>query len=522
MRFSDILFSKLAALFLHKRYTFSAVFVAGSLAALSMAPYNIWFVLLLSLPVLYLSILHAPSSKIAGLYGWLFGFGYFVFSLSWIGNALLVEGNPYKWAWILSVTGLPAILALFPACACLVSKHFMNMRSFWGWIGFISLYSLFEWLRGHLFTGFPWNLIGYTWAEHLAVIQVLRISDVYFLSWLSLLWLSLPVALAFTTPQQRITALCVAALSFTLCFGFGLTHLKTEQDNNTNVSIKLVQPNIEQSQKWKRDKMSEHLAKHLSLSESAGNEQKPTLIIWPETALSFRMFESPETIKNIKSMLSSYPLPAKLLTGMLRHDPVEGTYSNSLIMIDETGTLQNIYNKHHLVPFGEYIPFQKWIPLAPVVQFKGFEAGQGLQTFSAFPNVHYSPLICYEIIFPGRSIGKPSSPMPDFIVNATNDAWYGKSAGPHQHFVKTLYRAIETGVPVIRSANTGFSAIISPTGEAQGKSALFQESSKSLDLPLAKPIHSMVFNNKNVVVVLFLMFFTILGIGFGRRITNCD
>jgi apolipoprotein N-acyltransferase len=136
------------------------------------------------------------------------------------------------------------------------------------------------------------------------------------------------------------------------------------------------------------------------------------------------------------------------------------SYFNSLVMFDADGNISNVYDKYHLVPFGEYIPFQKWIPLKPVVEFTGFILGSGVKTFEAF-GLKYSPVICYEIIFSGKVAGPDT---PDFIVNITNDAWYGISAGPHQHFTQAVFRAVEEGIPVIRAANTGLSGLIDPLG----------------------------------------------------------
>ena len=495
-------------------------FAAGSLASLSMAPLNAWPVLLLSLPALYTAILYAQSWKRAAFYGWLFGFGYFLFSLSWIGNALLVDGNPYKWAWPLAVSGLPALLAFFPALAMLTTKKFMDLRSVWGWLGFASIYCSFEWLRGHIFTGFPWNLMGYTWADTPVILQTLWLSDVYMLSWLTLFWCSLPVCIFFSNRKQKIIACAAVVISFSGAFIFGYQQLQSPQSYHDNLNVRLVQPNIAQSEKWKRDKMADHFFKHLELSQNLDNNDTPSIIVWPETALSYRILNNPKAMPDIQKVLSSYPPSSVLITGMLQHDEEKETYSNSLVMIDQNGQISNTYDKHHLVPFGEYIPFQEWIPLAPVVQFKGFEPGQGLKTFETPAGLRYSPLICYEIIFPGKSIERDS--RPDFIVNVTNDAWYGFSAGPHQHLMQAVFRAIETGIPVVRVANTGFSVVISPYGDLYGRTDLFENDSLNLPLPSKRTVSSSLFDNKHQFVILFLVFFVAIGIGSGYSFANRD
>lgn len=512
-------------LFQQKRFAAGVAFASGCLASVAMAPLNIWAALIVSLPCLYLLVLYSRSSRFAGVLGWLFGFGYFSFSLSWIGNALLVDGNPYKWAWIFAVSGLPALLAFFPAMAVGLAKAFCNLRTFRGWIGFISIFCLFELLRGHVFTGFPWNLMGYTWSDTLPVIQILWLSDVYFLTWLTMLWLSLPACIVFQNTKQIRIACLISILSFTGCFIFGIIRLQEPESYVPDTSIKIVQPNIKQSEKWEASKTQSHLDKLLELSRRKGADRfQRTLIIWPETAMNFRMTHDFNAAEDIAAMLRSYSGDAKLITGMLRYNRVYSQYTNSTVMFHAEGLEQNIYDKHHLVPFGEYIPFQKWIPLAPVVKFKGFETGDGPSTLKAYDNLRYSPLICYEIIFPGKSLNTDTKDhhAPDFILNVTNDAWYGESAGPHQHLSKAVYRAIESGLPVIRSANTGFSAIISPFGRISGKQVLFQELSEELVLPTKNIPVSIVLQFKHKFVMVFLLLFSIAGCQAQRQIANTD
>ena len=192
-------------------------------------------------------------------------------------------------------------------------------------------------------------------------------------------------------------------------------------------------------------------------------DRKASYIIWPETAISQNILDSKWAMNMIKNMLNSYPEQAYLITGALRHDRKNNAYFNSIITINKNAKITNIYNKSHLVPFGEYMPMSNIIDIAPIVGFTGFKKGKGAININMPEGISFSPLICYEIIFAGRSYPIDTN-KPDFIVNATNDAWYGNSAGPYQHLIQSKFRAIETGIPVIRSANTGISAIISPIG----------------------------------------------------------
>jgi apolipoprotein N-acyltransferase len=340
------------------------------------------------------------------------------------------------------------------------------------------------------------------------------------LTWLTLLWSSVPACFLLFNTRQKTVCAGIGCFSFIACFAFGFWQLQGVQAYHDDVVIKLVQPNIAQSEKWRGDQMFGHFRKTLALSENTEGQNKTTLIIWPETALSYRIFNAPGAAEELRSVLRSYPPSSALLTGMLRFDAAHAAYYNSLVMIGDNSELFNIYDKHHLVPFGEYIPFQQWIPLAPVVQFKGFEPGAGLKTMEAPSGVRYSPLICYEIVFPGRSMEQGTA--PDFIVNVTNDAWYGESAGPYQHLTQALYRAVETGMPVIRAANTGFSAIISPYGRIEGKTELFKADSSTLKLPQAKPISDMIQRLKYRLIPIFFMLFIFAGAFSKRPFANAD
>lgn len=456
-------------------------FVAGSFCALAMAPYNFWPVLLVGFGTFYVALHRAEKKRHAFTCGWLFGFGYFVFSLYWIGNALLVDGNPYVWAWPLAVCGLPALLAFYTAFPALICSQFLKFDRWHGYLGFIAIFAAFEWLRGHLFTGFPWNLFGYAWADMLPVVQIISLGNVYILSVLTLLWLSIGGLLWLSKHTvERIALLVLVLVSFAVNFSFGMWRLSQDSGAvHDTLMIKIVQPNTPQDEKWEREKMVQHFYTALELSQHKENEPDiPTLIVWPETALSPGFIYQPE----IAAMLNTYSKDSvQLITGALRHTPEDDSYHNSVITISQDGSVSNIYDKTHLVPFGEYIPFQKWIPLRPVAAFKGFDIGAGLQSLTTFGGLTYSPLVCYEIIFPGKMVARGTH--PDFIVNVTNDGWYGISLGPYQHFVKAQFRAIEEGIPVIRAANTGFSGVIDPYGRVVARSDLYKAQDLLVPLP---------------------------------------
>ncbi|MCB1650969.1 MAG: apolipoprotein N-acyltransferase [Alphaproteobacteria bacterium] len=460
--------------------------IIGCLASLSMAPLSAWPILFISFPTFYALLSASQNKKQAFALGWLFGFGYFVCSLSWIGNALLVEGNPYKWAWPLAVSGLPALLAFFPAIAALLTRITApDLKTIRGTLAFLLFFSAAEIARGTLFTGFPWNLYGYTWISVLEIAQTAHITTAYGLSALTIFWAASPAFVLLSKNKTHKTIISAASiLTITLSYAYGFYRLNnTPIQYHKDMQVLLVQPNIKQSEKWSAHKIAAHFAMLLEMSQNTQeNNNKTTYIIWPETAISSVFLNDKGAMNALRAMLYTYPSNAALLTGALIYNPKEKSYTNSLILIGKDGNISNIYNKHHLVPFGEYIPFQKWIPLQPVVEFTGFKKGNGLQTFETQEGLRYSPLVCYEIIFPGRVVHKNQN--TDVIINVTNDGWYGNSAGPYQHLTQARFRAIETGIPVIRVANTGISAIINSLGETEYNTHLSEKISASSKIPL--------------------------------------
>lgn len=467
----------------HKKKCLMSFFL-GSLSSLAMPPLSLFPLLFFGLSLLYVLTAAAASTGRAFSLGWFFGFGYFAFGLYWIGNALLVEGNPYAWAWPLAVCGLPALLAFFPAFACLLARRFSSLENTAGFFAFCAWTAFFEFARSFVFTGFPWNLYGHAWTDVLPVLQILSVSDVYGLTTLTVFWCALPGFLMISniSHRKKMVVSGVLLAVFVFCFAFGVSRLQQPPPPDRAASIHLVQANIPQSEKWNPDKMWPHFLKHLDMSKpdaDAPSGGQPTYIVWAETALSQWLYQDPRAALLIRDMLNLYDGPAYLLTGFLRKE--NGRYYNSLVMIDKAGTMTNIYNKNHLVPFGEYIPFQRWIPLEPIAKFNGFSGGKGPQSLRTPENLLYSPMICYEIIFSG-AVTDPGQ-KPDFILNVTNDSWYGKSAGPYQHLSQAAFRAIEEGIPVIRVAETGVSAVIGSKGETLEKSPLFDEYEKTVALP---------------------------------------
>lgn len=466
------------------------IFFVGALSALSMAPINFWPALFIGLGSLYTCLCKAKTPFKAAMTGFMFSLGYFGFSLAWVGNALLIEDNPYVWAWPLAVSGLPALLSVFTAIGCYIYKAFYkDANNILSYIGFTALLFISEYARGHLLTGFPWNLYGYTWIDILPIAQLASLSSIYLLTLVTIFWATAPAFLLtsqHTKPTKAlITIILISSIVLSYIYGANRIQNNPVQYNN-DYEITIIQPNIAQSDKWKPENRGKNFVNQIELSKYKPSKTVPKTsthyIIWPETAISQDIMDTQWAMTYIRNMLHEYPGEAYLITGALRYDRVQDAYFNSVVTFNNNAEIIHTYNKSHLVPFGEYMPLENIFDIAPIVGFTGFKQGAGQTTLTMPEGIKFSPLICYEIIFPNRAI-KSTAPRPDMIINLTNDGWYGDSPGPYQHLVQSQFRAIETGIPVLRSANTGISAIITPLGKKLTLDIILQKNNFSHSLP---------------------------------------
>lgn len=469
-----------------KGFAFSLL--AGIVGSYALPPYGLWPLMFLSLSAFYVLYARTETPRRAAATGFFYALGYFTAGLWWIGNALLVEGNEFWWVWPLAVIGLPVLLSFFTAvytgmAFCLSSGK--TLPGFFAWVGAIALS---EWVRGHIFTGFPWNLFGYVWAGTLPLAQMAALLGAYGLTLLTLMWAATPGFLWAYTSSLTRKSYMAAGMAVTLLAALTYGHVRLKQNPtafNDAVHVRIVQPNIGQDLKWDAGRAVQHFEKHLRLSQPQKPADRTTVLVWPETAIPSVFLRTPAARENIQRLLASFGAPAFLISGILDRRIAEDgpLYYNGIAVFDARGGMTPVYSKTHLVPFGEYIPFQKYIPIKPVVAFSGFEKGPGTLTVTQDGIPAFSPLVCYEIIFPGKATARrPIDPM--WIVNVTNDAWYGDSAGPHQHFAHSIFRAIEEGVPVVRSANTGISGMTDSYGRVIAKSKIGTEDVLNFPLPI--------------------------------------
>jgi apolipoprotein N-acyltransferase len=475
--------------------------VAGALSSLAMAPFNAWPVLFLTFPVMVWLIDGAGGGRMHGLpaaamAGWWFGLGYFVPGLYWIGYAFLVDAPTFAWLMPFAVLGLPAYLALFPAFG------FGLARLIWSKdgsrvIALAASLTASEWLRGHVLTGFPWNAFGYALTNPLALAQVASLIGLWGLTFLSVAIFASPAVLIDGNSRGRRPWVApVVALLVLIAMGiFGAVRLGLQPTATVaNVKLRIMQPNLQQDVRFNYAAKAEVMRKYLTLSDRASGPQSTgvrdaSILIWPESAFPFFLTREADAMAQIDDLL---PKGTILITGSVRApDLPPGTRItrayNSIYAIDHDGSVLSIYDKLHLVPFGEFLPFQDWMEKLGLVQLTkvqgGFIPGTGRRAME-IPNAPRAlPLICYEAIFPDEVAARGD--RPGWIINLTNDGWFGISTGPYQHLQQARLRAIEQGLPVVRAANTGISAVIDPMGRIVARLGLGVEGVLDSSLPAA-------------------------------------
>lgn len=439
----------------------------GAAAALALPPWHAVPLVFVAFTGLILLLDRTPTMAGAILLGWSFGLGHFVAGLYWIGNSFFVDAERFGALAVPAVLGLSAGLALFPALACAITWRF----SVPGWaraLAFAGAWTLAEWLRGTVLSGFPWNLIGYVWTVADAPLQLAAYTGAYGLSFVTVLLAALP-AILFRRGLHlglRLAAPAASVVGVIALWLSGADRLAEATSGEVDgVRLRIVQASIPQAMKWRPSEREKILSEYLDLSRSPA-QTLPTHLIWPETAVPFDLVGD-DGLRNAVARV--VPEGGALLTGILRRDMAEDRgngYFNSLVAIDAQGQVNAIYDKIRLVPFGEFVPFPWILSLSKMTEGASrLLPGETRRSLSAanLPSLH--PMICYEAIFPGDRVVQGW--QPQWILNVTNDAWFGDSAGPYQHFQAARVRAIEQGIPLVRAANTGISAIIDAFGRVQ-------------------------------------------------------
>ncbi|MFC6790463.1 apolipoprotein N-acyltransferase [Methylobacterium komagatae] len=478
---------------------------AGAIGALAMPPYGFLPALAVSLTLAVWMMDGAGLGRSrkgrlgpAFLLGWAWGFGFLTAGLWWLGKAFLVEADEFLWALPLGVIGLPFGLGLF------YGAGFSFAGILWSRgpsrIAALALgLSGLEWLRGHVLTGFPWNVLGMALGQSLWLMQSAAYLGLYGLTVLAVLIAAAPATLFDGGSALRRFGPTVAAVAVLAGLGFaGFERLRAPDPTVPAVRLRLVQPNLQQDAKFRPENRDDIVDRYIELSERPPEpgDPAPTHIVWPESALPFLIQREADTRERIAAGLKPHRV---LMTGAARTDePLPGERPriyNAIMVIEADGTITDTYDKVHLVPFGEYLPgfLDETLRALGLRQFVaipgGFTAGnpatQRILTVPGLPPVVGT--ICYEAIFPAaiRPVGQPvdAAKPPGLILNVTNDGWFGDTPGPRQHLAQARLRAVEEGLPMVRDANTGISAVIDPHGRILGQTKIDVETYLDADLP---------------------------------------
>lgn len=486
----------------------------GVIATLALPPFSWTSCLFIAIPLWLYLLEIQPTKRLAFWIGWWFGFGYFTSNIYWIAFSFGVDLKSFAWLIPFTVFGLPSCCGFYLALVGL-GAHSLPFKGLSKVLCVAVLWGIAEGLRGVLWTGFPWNLLSYSIMDYPSCLQAASLLGAYGLSMLTFLACSflffvfLP-GLQTLERYGSVLGLVLMVGSFT---GWGYSRMKNSSPAFVEgIYLRLVQPNISQKEKWQRHRSDEHFDKLIALSTMA-RARMPTHIIWPESAAPYFYEQDPVHRARVAD---AAPQHGAILLGAPRLYRSGSEYKiwNSFLAIRDTGEIEATYDKSHLVPFGEYIPLRKFIPKTVKKITAGgvdFTPGTGVQTVKLRDLPPFSPLICYEGIFPGQVVN-PALIRPQWLLNLTNDAWFGPTSGPYQHLAITRMRAIEEGLPLIRVANTGISGVIDAYGRVLSQLNLNETGILDTALPqaLEGTIYALYGNWMAVVLGIILIAFSIV------------
>ena len=464
-----------------RHYKITALF-GGALSSLVFPPVYLWQLFMLILLGMWVLCNKLTSYKQAAALGYFYGFGFFAAGFYWVGNALLIDITTFGWLYPITLAASGAFFGLFMILPFIMWRF--SVGTVGKTVGFAAAWVLMECLRGFMFTGFPWNMLGTAWAFHPVFIQTASLWGTYGLSFVMLVWCGSLYGYICGKSNKYGAAFVLIPL---LLLGFGAWRISTYTQFDSDITVRLVQPAIPQQMKWNRESLEDNFYQYINMSTESGLD-KVDLVVWGETAMPFSLDYDNAYRQKI---LQAVPPRGYLITGALRQGDAQDDYNyfNSMFVLNKNGDVAGFYDKHHLVPFGEYVPLRRFLPewVRPVANaVADFGTGKKYKNIKLEKIPSFGALICYEIIFPDEVIDRNNPPQ--WLVVLTNDGWYGNSAGPYQHLVAAQMRAVEEGIAIVRSANSGISAVISPIGEILKDIPLNKKSVIDVKLPYRSKI----------------------------------
>ena len=476
--------------------------VAGAVAALGQAPFSVEVLAVAGLFAGLALFLASATWRTAFAAGWAFGTGYFALALFWIVEPFFVDVARHGWMAPFALVFLAGGLALFWGAA------FALARSVGGPFAWATALALVELARGHVLTGFPWALIGHIWTDS-GALQWVAMLGAYGLTFVTLLL----IAGTWTLLAHRPTpALIAAPLPFVALVLSGAALAPPPQDLDGRPVVRLVQPNAPQDEKWDPERVIDFYRRQIAFTAAPG---APDVTVWPETAIPWPLDTAGPVLEEVAMAARGAPV----VLGLNRRE--DGRWFNALVVTGPEGEVAALYDKHHLVPFGEYIPFGHLSRGLGLQSFAaqdgyGFAAGPGPAVIDLGPLGTALPLICYEAIFARHVRAAPV--RPDVLLNITNDAWFGTVSGPYQHLAQARVRAVEQGLPMVRAANTGVSAVIDPAGRILA--AIPLNEAGFVDHQVPAPLPPTLYARTGDWPLTVLLLATLAGLGARRRLSH--
>nr|WP_255679389.1 apolipoprotein N-acyltransferase [Jiella flava] len=515
---------------------------SGAIAALALPPLDFPAAPFIAFPLLVwlLDGIGTRRTLLGALFadfaiGWLFGFGYFLAGLWWLGSAMLVDAAAFAVFIPVAVLGLPAVLAVYFGLATLIARRFW-IDSALRILALAASLALLEYFRAFVLTGFPWNELGVLAAQTPLLSQSVSVVGLHGLSLLALIVFAAPAVIA--DRHARAPMLVVAALIVALDLGYGAWRLANHPTRFVDdLTVSVVQANIAQSDKFDEAQAQKIFAKQIAVTEKGRQDrhdkasipaktggpaiidatEKKThrLIIWPESSIPFILTERPEAVAQLADMIQP---DETLIAGAPRIEPMpsggERLY-NSVLVVDDNGEIVDARDKVHLVPFGEYMPFGPLMERLGIMNLTempgGYSAGTQREEIKLKGIPAFLPLVCYEAIFPDEIVASMRGSRPGFLVNDTNDGWFGMTPGPHQHLRLAELSAVAVGLPLIRAANTGISVVTDAYGREIDALALGATGTIESRLPVAAPATPYArLQNIPFFILMSMCFFAIL------------
>jgi len=516
--------------FLNNRFSILYIipFCLGLLTVLSFQPFNYSFINFFILPFLFLLLVYVrkksqnfyrqkPYHKNLFLIGSAFGFGFYLSGIFWITYSLTFDDS-FKFLIPFALVLIPLFLSIFMGITTLIAGQYLNYN-FTSILIFSGLIALSDYIRSKILSGFPWNLWGYSWSWFTEILQSLNILGLFAFNLLTVTIFTLPAIIFFKdAPKRKVFISIVTFLTVFCIYIYGTFTINKNNEKLVNIDekkllyIKAVSPNFDLKYNSSIEDIEDKIKKLIKYSDPVN---KKTIFIWPEGVFTGFNFDQISKFKGqIKKNFNDKHL---ILFGINTFNKNTGEYFNSLIIINNNFEILHQYNKIKLVPFGEFLPFEKLlnkIGLKKITQGHGsFSSGNNKNNI-IINDINILPLICYEIIFP--ELVQNANKKTNLIINISEDGWFGNSIGPHQHFSKAIFRSIENNTFLIRAANQGITAIINNKGEVVKKLNTNETGNIESNIPLLKS----KYKNKNDLIFFILLFTYLIIILIFKNKTN--